>query len=130
MCLFVGIRIELHFPLISPMAFFFISVFRSLADSFMLKTFEKGKYFQQRFYTLKLIRLAYHLCQSKIIVVLILILVELENLFSSAHCKGRSGIANGVESKGWGWGKGKCFYIAFYHQNNYFPNKSHLCPNR
>ena len=46
---------------------------------------KKEKYHQQRFYILKLICLADHLRKSKIIVVLILILVELQNLFFSTQ---------------------------------------------
>ena len=51
----------------------------------MLKTFEKGEVSSAKIYILKLIRLAVHLFKSKIIVVLILILVELQNLFFSTQ---------------------------------------------
>ena len=41
----IGIKIKLHFPLISPLVYFifFKSVLRSFADSSMSKTFEKGE---------------------------------------------------------------------------------------
>ena len=51
----------------------------------MSKTFEKGEVSSAKIYISKLIRLAVHLFKSKIIVVLILILVELQNLFFSTQ---------------------------------------------
>ena len=57
------------------------SPLRSFADSFLLKNFIKGKYCQQKCYILKLICLADHLCKSKIMVFLIVVLVKLQNLF-------------------------------------------------
>ena len=65
-CLFFGIRVELHFPLIGPLA------------NFILWTFEKRDVSYQKFCIINLCYLVDHLCKSRIEVVLTPILVVLQ----------------------------------------------------
>ena len=82
-CLVIGIRIKLHFPLKSPFTIFFKVNLILLQIYLYHELFRKGKYHQQKFYIMMLFHQEDHLWKSKTKEVVILTFALLQILFFS-----------------------------------------------